>query len=267
MSKSSYFFSRVNRAGESGGGAFRGASCVWAAMEEFMLLQIINKAKLVHAYITAARDISRIDALLNAAEATESGQELANSPMFQRPEVRAFLASSTPPLVIDKAALSKLPEGTLGKGFVEFLDAQGIDPADLDRHFNDDAPERVKQHFRRTHDLWHLLTGFGTDPAGEVGVQGFYLAQNAGAVATMFLSLGFLNALLAAPDDVDRRAAALVRGWLLGKRAHHLFGVDWASLWSTPIADVRARLGLDLAAVDALLPRPNVFPSLGSQLN
>jgi ubiquinone biosynthesis protein Coq4 len=28
-----------------------------------------------------------------------------------------------------------------------------------------------------THDIWHVVTGFHTDVAGELGLQAFYLAQ------------------------------------------------------------------------------------------
>jgi ubiquinone biosynthesis protein COQ4 len=37
---------------------------------------------------------------------------------------------------------------------------------------------------------------------------------------------------------------AIVHGWRAGKSARALFGVDWANLWATPLADVRARFGL-----------------------
>ena len=35
----------------------------------------------------------------------------------------------------------------------------------------------VRAHLRETHDVWHPVTGFDTDVAGELGLQAFYLAQ------------------------------------------------------------------------------------------
>jgi ubiquinone biosynthesis protein Coq4 len=37
---------------------------------------------------------------------------------------------------------------------------------------------------------------------------------------------------------------ALTVGWEAGNSADFLFGRDWASLWSTPIRQVRESLGL-----------------------
>jgi ubiquinone biosynthesis protein COQ4 len=37
---------------------------------------------------------------------------------------------------------------------------------------------------------------------------------------------------------------ALTDGWMMGKAAQCLFGVDWLSLWETPIEQVRASLNI-----------------------
>jgi len=42
---------------------------------------------------------------------------------------------------------------------------------------------RVKQ----THDICHMLTNFNTSQMGEMGVQGFYLAQRSHALSIMFI--------------------------------------------------------------------------------
>ena len=38
--------------------------------------------------------------------------------------------------------------------------------------------------------------------------------------------------------------SAIVRGWSMGRAARPFFGVRWAELWSKPLADVRAELGV-----------------------
>jgi len=36
----------------------------------------------------------------------------------------------------------------------------------------------------------------------------------------------------------------LTQGWIMGKRAKPLFGIQWNKLWSTPLADLRTSLNL-----------------------
>ena len=40
------------------------------------------------------------------------------------------------------------------------------------------AQEFVVHRLKETHDIVHVLTGFGIDGASELGLQGFNLAQN-----------------------------------------------------------------------------------------
>jgi ubiquinone biosynthesis protein COQ4 len=40
---------------------------------------------------------------------------------------------------------------------------------------------------------------------------------------------------------------ALTTGWMMGKTAQPLFGVDWIALWETPLAQVRASLDIIVA--------------------
>jgi ubiquinone biosynthesis protein COQ4 len=48
----------------------------------------------------------------------------------------------------------------------------------------------------------------------------------------------------------DKYMTALMNGWLMGKAAQPLFGVDWLSLWETPIGQVRSSLNITGRAID-----------------
>jgi ubiquinone biosynthesis protein Coq4 len=45
---------------------------------------------------------------------------------------------------------------------------------------------------------------------------------------------------------------AVVYGWTMGKRARALFGVRWNDLWSVPLSEVRARLGVVVDEPDSI---------------
>ena len=101
----------------------------------------------------------------------------------------------------------------------------------------------LRAHLYETHDVWHVATGFGTDIAGELGLQAFYAAQLGGKLPTLLLGGGLLHAALREPGDLDRRMEAIARGWDLGRSAHPLFGVRWERFWAQPLEEVRRDLG------------------------
>ena len=146
--------------------------------------------------------------------------------------------------VVNLADLRRMPHGSLGQAYAAFLGEHGIDPEDLNISVGISDEDYMVKHFYETHDIWHVVTGFGVDVANELGLQAFYAAQGPAPLSVALLALGLLNAFLYEPDDVDARLSAITDGWRLGKEAKPLFGVDWAAYWQRPLADVRRELGI-----------------------
>jgi ubiquinone biosynthesis protein COQ4 len=155
---------------------------------------------------------------------------------------------------VDVAALRTLPPGTLGRAFADHLLENGLDVGVLPHLPARTDAEYVRAHLLEVHDVWHVLTGFSTRVAGELGLQAFSLAQLGSPFAAGILTGGLANTLLFAFPERDVRMRSIVRGWLLGKRARLLFGGTWARMWERPLAEVRAGFGLDVEAVEAVLP-------------
>jgi len=152
------------------------------------------------------------------------------------------------------ASLRTLPEGTLGRALADHLAENGLAPdalPSLEAHTDE---EYVRAHMLESHDVWHVLTGFPTDVAGELGVQAFSLAQVGSPFALGILAGGLTHTLLYAFGERDVRIRAIVRGWLLGRRARLLFGAPWHQMWELPLSEVRQRYALDLGVVDGVLP-------------
>ncbi len=161
---------------------------------------------------------------------------------FARDPRGAAALRDRPRLHVDLAALSKLPPGTLGREFADHMIANGLDPAAIPTLSADDDLSFVRAHLYETHDVWHAVTGFRTDVAGELGLQAFYAAQGPGGLPWMLLAMGFLNTALYAMSDREARFDAIARGWEMGRRARPLFGTRWDQLWTTPIDEVRRSL-------------------------
>jgi ubiquinone biosynthesis protein Coq4 len=146
---------------------------------------------------------------------------------------------------IDLEALHALPSGTLGRTFADAMIARGLDPSAIPHLDATDDGTFVHAHLYETHDIWHAATGFGTDVAGELGLQAFYSAQLDGALPRILLIGGLINARFKGDDDWAPRLDAIARGWQMGNRARPLFGVAWDELWARTIDEVRAELGIE----------------------
>jgi ubiquinone biosynthesis protein COQ4 len=162
----------------------------------------------------------------------------------EHPETREAIAARRAfgPIVL--ADLEGLPEGTLGRTFADHCRTREIDP-NLVHVPPTDEIGWLLNHLYQTHDIWHVVTGWGNDLEGEVGLAGFYSAQF--KTPTFFGYMGaliFLNVIWRRAD-LDGVFAALSAGYQDGKRAQPMFGVDWDALWGVPLADVRARFGVD----------------------
>lgn len=180
------------------------------------------------------RDVLDDPAFLERAVAHFGEEEPGRSALAERPRLGR----------VELDALMRLPEGTLGRAFAEHMRKAGLDPAAIPTLPARTAGEYVPAHFYETHDIWHVVTDFGVDVAGELGLQAFYLAQFTAPLPLVILSAGMLNALFFKADDSDRRMGEIVRGYRLGKAAKTFFGVRWAEMWGTPLVEVRRRLGV-----------------------
>jgi ubiquinone biosynthesis protein COQ4 len=144
---------------------------------------------------------------------------------------------------IDLDALAALPEGTLGHAYARFMKAHGLTPDVFDGpppDVRDPHAAYVIQRIRQTHDLWHVVTGAETDPAGEVALQAFTFAQLRAPSAGILAAAGTLRGM--------RHTRQIVKDTLelyrLGVRANKLAVFPWEDHWATPLAEVRRMLGL-----------------------
>jgi ubiquinone biosynthesis protein COQ4 len=171
--------------------------------------------------------------------ATATGRAVAGRP-------RELLAC-----LVDRDALRALPEGSLGRAYLDFVEANAItaeglvaasDAANGDYRHLDADQARYARRVRDMHDLWHVVTGYSTQPFGEVCVVAFSYRQ------TRNLGLGVI-ALVGALKIAREGGGAGVLGAALqalrhGARAAWLPGEDWEVLLAQPLASVRARLGI-----------------------
>jgi ubiquinone biosynthesis protein COQ4 len=150
---------------------------------------------------------------------------------------------------VDLDALAALPAHTLGHAYAQFLRSRGLTPDVFDGPPADIADPRaayVVQRMRQTHDLWHVVTGHDTNPAGEIALQAFTFGQ-VRAPSTLILSM--LGTLKGVREKRDLPLSVLA-AFRAGKAAHPLIAFPWEDHWSTPLADVRRMLGVEPAVIE-----------------
>ncbi len=197
------------------------------------------------------RDPNRLDQVLVMAQAVNAKMvERAVLRLEAEAEGRALLAAQPR---IDRAhtdfdALRKLPDGTLGREYVRFLDDNGIGPEPFEAlpdHI-DPRAAYVMLRMRQTHDLWHVLTGYAPDVRGEILLQAFTYAQ---VHAPSAFLLYFGGALRQRMFLRRRDRAALDEALARGQATKLLVTFRWEDHWATPVSELRAMLGCPPSSV------------------
>lgn len=189
-----------------------------------------------------------IDAL-----AGNSGERLFQR--FVRDERGPSLLREKPSLLealSDLDRLAALPEQSFGHAYARFMREGGIaaqglvdasEQAERDPHDAPPDPDRewFFERLRDMHDLWHVLTGYGRDLAGEAANLAFSYAQtrNRGIGAIV------LAAMVVGPRSLDLFwPRYLWRAWRRGARATLLAAAPYEELLALPLDEVRRRLAV-----------------------
>ena len=154
-----------------------------------------------------------------------------------------------PEILDDHAALRRTPKGSLAHAYCDFMEAEGLTAAGLvaesERSGRPRFPDLVEWYINRsrdTHDMFHVLTGYGRDALGEASVllfthgqapsQGHLLIGYAGAANIRKMAKGTKAPVFAAVREAHR----------IGKGAPPLIDQPIRQLLERPLEDVRAEL-------------------------
>jgi len=144
---------------------------------------------------------------------------------------------------IDLQQLHSLPKNTLGYAYAEHMLGNGLKPIQP-QAINHDY-DYLMVHLTETHDIWHVVTNTDTSIAGEIQLQAFVTAQL--HISRFSLAMLAKNLLKTAVEDLDlaeQRMDALTKGWLMGKQAKPLFGIQWHTLWEKPLAQLQTQYNI-----------------------
>ena len=184
--------------------------------------------------------------------------------MRAHPEGQRIVAERIPlpEGILRPELLADLPQDSLGYRYYVHCRDNRLDPLFISVESQKVAAEFpatdehrfVYDRYRDSHDFWHVLTGYGTDMAGEAGIIAWTYGQlrNKG-----FLLIFLLNCLMCTKrgrPDVFRTAW---RGYRHGARSPLLLAVDWQEHLAKPLEQVRRELGLEVAAPYPVFDMPD----------
>jgi ubiquinone biosynthesis protein COQ4 len=142
------------------------------------------------------------------------------------------------------AQLMLCPPGSLGHAYAAYITGFGFDPEFYRKVEIADDTSYLMYRLRQTHDIWHLVTGFSVDVAGELGLKAFELAQTRRTLSGVLLAGAFLQCLFQTPEKLDELLAAISRGYQMGIKAQPLLAQRWEENWSKPLGECRSDLNI-----------------------
>jgi ubiquinone biosynthesis protein COQ4 len=157
----------------------------------------------------------------------------------------------------DRDALAAMPGGSLGRAFLAFIEEHGyqslgiirlyhaimqkwqvevgLQPLDADRMWFVDR-------YMASHDLHHIVTGYGPDELGEASLSAFTLGQHYGLGLTV-LTMG---AVMQGARELGLPWLRYARGaWRRGRRARPLYAAPWEELLPLPLDLVCEMLAIE----------------------
>ncbi|MEA5566532.1 MULTISPECIES: Coq4 family protein [unclassified Anabaena] len=148
-----------------------------------------------------------------------------------------------PPIDLDK--LRQYPLGTFGREYADYMQINHLKPLNVSPELADVAQRNVfALRYAVTHDIFHVLLGFDTTYAGEIGVLAFAAEQNYSKSLKISLRLAQFIYPILAPQQSKMIYANLNKGQKLGKIADFLLGYHFEEHWQEPIEELRKSLKL-----------------------
>ena len=151
---------------------------------------------------------------------------------------------------IDLAQLAQLPQGTFGYEYAMFMQQNKLQTINISPELTQIANNNVfAVRYAITHDIFHVLLGFDTTYAGEMGVLAFAVEQKYSNSQTISLWLAQILYPILTPHQTRAIFANKRRGKALAKQAVFLLNYRFENCWTEPLAVVRQKLGIDLEQI------------------
>jgi ubiquinone biosynthesis protein COQ4 len=203
-------------------------------------------ARALRALVRNPDDLPQVFTIIDAMSGRTAEDMLARLRRSDGGEALIARGNHLAEALCDRAALRRLPEGSLGRAYLAFVEREGISPegileASARGRMNTErtpAEDYIHTRLRDSHDLWHAVTGYHGDVAGEIALLAFSAAQtrNPAIAAIVFVAV--------AKGLVRGNVQLVVDGYRRGRDAAWLPALDWEALLARPLEELRAELNV-----------------------
>ncbi len=155
-------------------------------------------------------------------------------------------------LLDDHDRLRALPAGTVGRAYLAFMEREGLSAQGLVDEYDrfrrgqprhDDLVERYSNRLRDTHDLCHVMTGYGRDALGEACVLAFSACHTPNW-GTQFIAWAGAAQIRKQVPRAANIFPCIREARRIGKAAGNIAQQDIAALLNEPLDAARVRLGI-----------------------
>ncbi|MEM6826763.1 MAG: Coq4 family protein [Pseudomonadota bacterium] len=162
-----------------------------------------------------------------------------------------------PEILDDHAALRKTPKGSLAHAYCDFMESEGLTAAGLVAEAESlgrakylDVIQWFAERSRDTHDLFHVLTGYGRDALGEQCVLLFTHGQSPSQGHLLIGYAGSINIKLQVKGSKAPIMGAVNQAKRTGRGAPPLLEQPIRELLKQPVESVRSALNI---------PEPTIY--------
>lgn len=216
--------------------------------------------KVLHHFGKLVEDKEDTEQVFHIIEATKGRRSHAQARDFiMSPEGQRFLHEGVdiPAMLDDHARWADCGPNTVAAHYIAFMKREGLSAAGLVAESHKWAPpetlpkDQTQWYFDRlrdTHDLFHVLTGYGRDALGETSLLAFSYEQNHNT-GILFIAYAGARQIRKVSRTKAPLFAAIREGRRLGRAAARIAHQDIAALMREDIGAARARLNIGEPAI------------------
>ena len=207
------------------------------------VLRALNNLKLLAAIGRSGGDLSSVADLVDSF--LDSPQMADCVRRFRAlPGGAELMDGRYPPLQPDIERLVQLLPETLGGSYARLITSLGYDPEFFRPRPTTSEAQWLTQRIATTHDIHHVVCGFGTAAAGESGVLAVTAAQIGFPAYVLLTSAGQLASFRLQIERFEAISRAVGHGHAIARQASCLAAARWEEGWEKPVSQWRRELGI-----------------------
>lgn len=197
--------------------------------------------------IALIRKVNVIEGLYDIEEGLQHTQatQFAIEFLKTNPAVAQIVAERYLAPAPERDRLLQYPPNSLAYAYGTHLKQANLNPNFFRQVQVVDDASYLFQRLRQTHDIWHVVTGFGIDGLGEMELKAFEYAQTRRPMAVVLIGLVILSEVFKTPTSLGTFFDRITAAYQLGAKVQPLFAQKWEDHWEKPVEEWRRELGIE----------------------